>query len=197
LALIQSYLSTGYNGGTWTGTSANGVITSSAAATNHVSGNNNTGIGYADSSDGSGVNTMPNSIELMYTLYGDANLSQSVNSLDLQSLLNHFNQAGGWTSGDFNYTNTVNSLDLQALLNAFNQTLGSQAPVPTVTAATKTASTISSTSSLSPSVNAVTLSPTTSSGSTDSGKKKVTKAVSVSVKPKASVVTQNKKKHGK
>ena len=120
LALVQSYLKSGYNGGTWTGASANGVITSSAAATNHTSGNNNTGIGYADSSDGSGVNTTPNTIELMYTLYGDANLSQSVNSTDLQALLNHFNGVGGWTAGDFNYDGSVNSTDLQAILNNLN-----------------------------------------------------------------------------
>jgi hypothetical protein len=86
IAPIRSYLKAGYNAGAWNGaaTASTGVITSTAAAAN---ANHNTAIGYADSADGQGVNTTPNSIELTYTLYGDANLDHQVNSADLQILL--------------------------------------------------------------------------------------------------------------
>jgi hypothetical protein len=126
LALIQSYLKTGYNGGAWTGmaTALTGAINSEPAGANP---NHNTGIGYADWADGQGVNTVANTIELKYTLYGDANLDGQVNSADLQRLLANFNTPGTWDKGDFNYDGGVNSADLQALLANFNTVLGSQA----------------------------------------------------------------------
>ena len=87
-------------------TASTGAITSTAAknAVNH-----NTAIGYADSSDGSGVDTTPNTVELKYTLYGDANLDTTVNSADLQVLLSSLNVAGAWDTGDFTYDGVVNS----------------------------------------------------------------------------------------
>jgi hypothetical protein len=83
LATVRSELRTGYNAGAWNGaaTASTGVILSTAAQANP---NHTTAIGYADSSDGAGVNTVPNTIELSYTLYGDANLDHQVNSADLQ-----------------------------------------------------------------------------------------------------------------
>jgi hypothetical protein len=136
IAAIKSYLATGYNGGAWTGTAtaSTGAITSTAAknAVNH-----NTAIGYADWTDGSGVNTKPNTIELKYTLYGDANLDATVNSADLQVLLSSLNVAGAWDTGDFTYDGVVNSADLQALLSNLNLSLGNQtlgAPAPMQTA---------------------------------------------------------------
>ena len=68
------------------------VITSAAAQSN---ANHNTGIGYADSADSQGVNATPNTIELTYTLYGDANLDGQVNSADLQRLLFNLNTSLG------------------------------------------------------------------------------------------------------
>jgi hypothetical protein len=120
IATIRSYLASGYSNGAWNGTG----IVSSTAATNP---NHNTAIGYADSSDGQGVNTMPNTIELKYTLVGDANLDGQVNSADLQILLAGLNRSGSWDQGDFNYDGQVNSADLQALLFTLNTSLGSQA----------------------------------------------------------------------
>ncbi|HSZ57081.1 MAG TPA: FG-GAP-like repeat-containing protein, partial [Tepidisphaeraceae bacterium] len=135
IAAIQNYLHNGYNAGAWNGTptATTGVITSAAAAANP---NHNTAIGYADSADGQGVNTMPNTIELTYTLYGDANLDHQVNSADLQILLAFLNRPGSWDQGDFNYDGQVNSADLQALLFTLNTSLGSQA-TPMVVAATQ------------------------------------------------------------
>jgi hypothetical protein len=126
ITAIQGYLQNGYNGGTWNGTptGSTGIITSAAAQANS---NHNTAIGYADSADGQGVNTTPNTIELTYTLYGDANLDHQVNSADLQRLLAFFNTSAAWDGGDFNYDGQVNSADLQALLFTFNTALGNQA----------------------------------------------------------------------
>jgi hypothetical protein len=114
-----------------------GVITSATAQSKP---NHNTAIGYADSADGQGGNTVTNSIELTYTLYGDANLDHQVNSADLQILLANLNRPGSWDQGDFNYDGVVNSADLQALLFTLNTSLGNQttpmaiAATPAVTA---------------------------------------------------------------
>jgi hypothetical protein len=144
IAAIQGYLRNGYNGGAWNGTptASTGVITSAAAQANP---NHNTAIGYADFADGQGINTMANTIELTYTLYGDANLDHQVNSADLQILLAAFNNAGAWDRGDFNYDGMVNSADLQALLATFNMQLGSQA-TPLAIAAAPAATTATTTS---------------------------------------------------
>jgi hypothetical protein len=131
LAAIQGYIKNGYSGGAWNGmpaalpaaASPSGVITSAAAQANP---NHTTGIGYADSADGQGINTTPNTIELTYTLFGDANLDGQVNSADLQRLLATFNNPGAWDGGDFNYDGVVNSADLQFLLANFNTLVGNQ-----------------------------------------------------------------------
>ncbi|HSZ54499.1 MAG TPA: NF038122 family metalloprotease, partial [Tepidisphaeraceae bacterium] len=137
LSLIQGYINNGYNGGAWTGTSASGVITSANAAANFAANLKTTAIGYADSADGQGVNTNPNTIELTYTLYGDANLDHQVNSADLQILLAFLNRTGAWDQGDFNYDGQVNSADLQTLLFNLNTSLGSQtAPAGAQTSST-------------------------------------------------------------
>ena len=65
------------------------------------------------------------------TLNGDANLDASVNVLDLNSLLPHFNSTGVWTGGDFNYDSSVNVLDLNLLLPRFNTSLPSISPAAT------------------------------------------------------------------
>ncbi|HSZ58458.1 MAG TPA: fibronectin type III domain-containing protein [Tepidisphaeraceae bacterium] len=129
IAAIVSYLRTGYNNGAWNGmpSTAAGVITSQAAQNNP---NHNTAIGYADSADGLGVNTMPNTIELKYTLYGDADLNTNINSADLQILLFGLNRTGAWDEGDFNYDGFVNSADLQVLLATLNTNLGAQSAPP-------------------------------------------------------------------
>ncbi|HSZ56232.1 MAG TPA: dockerin type I repeat-containing protein, partial [Tepidisphaeraceae bacterium] len=151
IAAIQNYLANGYNSGTWNGTptASTGVIISQAAQGNP---NRNTAIGFADFADGQGVNTVPNTIELTYTLYGDANLDRQVNSADLQILLAFLNRSGAWDQGDFNYDGQVNSADLQSLLFTLNTSLGNQtaaatfagapAPMQNVLAQNKTVSPI-------------------------------------------------------
>jgi len=122
-SMILAALAAGYNGGAWNGTSAGGVITSSAPAGN---GNHNTGIGWADSADGTGVNAVPNSVELKYTLVGDVNLDGAVNITDVNALVPHYNSTGSWTGGDFNYDGLVNITDVNALVPNYNTSLGSQ-----------------------------------------------------------------------
>ena len=125
---IRTFLTNGYNGGGWnTGFGAPGSygsIVSSSAANDPQ---HRTAIGYADWADGQGVNTTPNSVEIKYTLYGDANLDGQVNSADLQILLFGLNRPGLWDQGDFNYDQQVNSADLQALLFTLNTSLANQA----------------------------------------------------------------------
>jgi hypothetical protein len=149
IAAIQGYLKAGYNAGAWNGspTASTGVITSTAAQANP---NHNTAIGYADSADGQGINTTPNTIELSYTLDGDANLDHQVNSADLQILLFNLNRPGSWDQGDFNYDAQVNSADLQALLFTLNTSLGSQA-APMAIAATPATTTTATSSGSDPS----------------------------------------------
>jgi len=120
---IRSALAAGYNSGAWNGSSANGAITSSAAASNS---NHNTAVGWSDSADGTGINTTPNSIELKYTLVGDVNLDGAVNITDVNALVPHYNSSGAWTGGDFNYDGLVNITDVNALVPNYNTSLGSQ-----------------------------------------------------------------------
>jgi hypothetical protein len=123
-----------------------GVITSAAAQSKP---NHNTAIGYADFADGQGVNTTPNTIELTYILYGDANLDGQVNGADLQILLANLNRPGAWDQGDFNYDGNVNSADLQTILFNFNTSLGNQTAAATFAASGAAATGPVATSSLS------------------------------------------------
>jgi hypothetical protein len=139
IAAIQSYLKNGYNNGAWNGTPSGGagVITSLAAQSNS---GHNTAIGYADFGDGQGIDPVPDTIELTYTLYGDANFDHQVNSADLQILLFGLNRPGAWDQGDFNYDGQVNSADLQAILFTLNTSLGNQAtPLAVAASASPTA----------------------------------------------------------
>jgi hypothetical protein len=127
---IRAYLQAGHNSGPadipWSGspTALAGIITSATAENDPTHA---TAIGYADSSDGQGINPIPNTIELKYTLTGDTNLDGMVNTFDLQRLLFSFNTPGGWDQGDFNYDGQVDTTDLQALLRAFNASLANPA----------------------------------------------------------------------
>jgi hypothetical protein len=118
LSTILGYVASGYNNGAWNGP---GIISSTAAA----NPTHTTEIGIADSAHNVVGGLAPNTIELKYTLLGDANLDGVVNSADLQELLFSFNSSGrSWDQADFNYDGTVNSTDLQNLLFTFNTSLG-------------------------------------------------------------------------
>ena len=120
MASIATWIADGaYGSGTtvtWSGTG----ITSSAAAANSKS----YGIGYADAADaGNPANLASGTIEIMYTLLGDANLDGKVNGIDFNLMATNFNQAvtDGWDKGDFNYDGKVNGIDFNLLAGNFNQ----------------------------------------------------------------------------
>jgi len=131
LSLIQGYLKTGYNNGTWTGTSANGSILSSSAAANV---NQTTAIGYVDSEDGLIAGQPAYTIELKYTLYGDTGLAGTVSFTDFMRMTQHFTQNSGatWADGDFNYDGSVNAADFNLLKPNYGQTLPAQSFAPTL-----------------------------------------------------------------
>jgi autotransporter-associated beta strand protein len=116
ISSIVALISSGYGSGTWTGT---GIASSSAAANS-----GSYGIGYADAADpGNPAGLSSGQIEIMYTLYGDANLDGKVNGTDFTLMAAHFNDSvtNGWDEGDFDYSNAVNGGDFVLLADNFNQ----------------------------------------------------------------------------
>jgi hypothetical protein len=130
VATIASLLATGYNNGAWNGA---GII--STVAQTHPS----YGLGYADSADPGNPAALPSAtIEIRYTLLGDANLDGVVNGVDLGILSANFNKGvTGWDAGDFNYDNAVNLADFASLSANFNQgaNIAATAPPASITSA--------------------------------------------------------------
>src|SRR5208283_3877185 len=81
------------------------------------------GLGYADSADaGNPAGLASGTIEVKYTLLGDANLDGVVNAVDFGILAANFNKGvTGWDKGDFNYDNVVNAVDFGELAANFNK----------------------------------------------------------------------------
>jgi autotransporter-associated beta strand protein len=115
ISSIQALLVTGRNGGSWNGA---GGITSSAIASNP-----GYAVGYADSADaGNPAGLASGTIEIAFTLLGDANLDHSVNGVDFGILAANFNKGvTSWDQGDFNYDNVVNGVDFGSLAANFNK----------------------------------------------------------------------------
>jgi autotransporter-associated beta strand protein len=126
-ATIRGYLANGYNNGSWHGTSGaatgGGIGSSSATGTQY-------GIGYADGADGGISGITSGQLEVKYTLYGDANLDGSVNSIDFGNMAANFGKSGKvWDQGDFNYDGVVNSIDFGLLAGNFGKSVGGNADV--------------------------------------------------------------------
>ena len=120
---IRGYLAAGYAGGAWNG--VGGIVTSSPTGTKY-------GIGYADGADGGVSGITSGQLEVKYTLYGDANLDGSVNSIDFGDMAANFGKSGKvWDQGDFNYDGVVNSVDFGLLAGNFGKSAGSSADVAT------------------------------------------------------------------
>jgi hypothetical protein len=123
--LIRDQIRAGYNGGAWDGVATpdtNGLITSTAARNDPT----RTGaIGYVDYADGTGINTVPNTIELKYTVAGDANLDGVVNASDALALARNYlvTGNGAWDQGNFNYDTAVDLADAKILQANFGMTL--------------------------------------------------------------------------
>ena len=114
-ASIAALLKTGYNGGAWDG--AGGIVSSAAESTPGY------GLGYADSADpGNPAGLSAGTIEIKYTLLGDANLSGVVDGTDFAILAANFNKGvSRWDQGDFNYDNVVDGTDFGDLAANFNK----------------------------------------------------------------------------
>jgi hypothetical protein len=113
---IAALIASAYDGGTWMGPG----ITSSDAQANSV----NYGVGYADSADPGNPADLPtDTIEIRYTLLGDANLDGKVNGADFTLMAANFNDSvtAGWDKGDFNNDGAVNGSDFVLLADNFNQ----------------------------------------------------------------------------
>ncbi len=99
------------------------IISSSIALDDAISGLSY-GIGYADSADpGDPANLPSGTIEIMFTLLGDANLDGTVNSEDFTPFSQNLGQSAMWDDGDFNYDGTVNAEDF----TLFSANLGQSA----------------------------------------------------------------------
>jgi hypothetical protein len=81
------------------------------------------GIGYADSADPGNPADLPSgTVEIMFTLLGDANLDGTVNSEDFTPFSHNLGQSGMmWDDGDFNYDGTVNAEDFTPFSHNLNQ----------------------------------------------------------------------------
>jgi hypothetical protein len=142
IASIRASVISGYAGGSWNGPG----IMSTAARANAAS----YGLGYADSADpGNPAGLASGTIEVMYTLLGDANLDGKVNGTDFNIMSANFNQSGkSWDQGDFNYDGNVNGSDFVELSSNFNQASDAAAPnMPADEAETIVASSSTDTSS--------------------------------------------------
>jgi hypothetical protein len=125
IASIFADLQSGYAIGAWTGA---GIMSTDAAN----DPNDETGVGYAEATDifGSFPNSFlgqtidSTSILLRYTLYGDADLSQSVDVQDLGILASNWQQSPRrWSQGDFDFNTTVDVNDLGMLASNWQQVL--------------------------------------------------------------------------
>ena len=114
---IAALLAAGYHGGLWNGT---GGIDTSAPL---VVGGFSYGIGYADSADAGNPAQLPSgTIEIKYTLLGDADLNGIVNGIDFGIVAANFNKGvSRWDQGDFDYNHIVNGIDFADLAANFNK----------------------------------------------------------------------------
>ncbi|HEY8747446.1 MAG TPA: hypothetical protein VIM11_05710 [Tepidisphaeraceae bacterium] len=123
VSAIQAALAVGYNGGGWNGSAAGliGAITSATAAGGPA---NTFGLGFADSADGIVAGQTSNTVEIRYTVMGDANLDRVVDVNDSLLMARHWIALGnpGWDIGNFNYDNTVNLNDATLLTKNWNAT---------------------------------------------------------------------------
>ena len=118
IASIAQWIKNGYYG------LPGPAIISSAIATDDALSGLSYGIGYTDSADPGNPAGLPtDTIEIMFTLLGDANLDGTVNAEDFTPFSNNLGQSGMmWDDGDFNYDGTVNAEDFTSFSANLGQT---------------------------------------------------------------------------
>jgi hypothetical protein len=116
---IYGYLKSGYNSGNWNGP---GIMSTAAATEDATVGALKYGIGWADGKDKIATGISSGTIELKYTLLGDANLDGTVNGSDFSLLAANFGLGmTNWDQGNFLFTSSVNGSDFSALAANFGQ----------------------------------------------------------------------------
>lgn len=109
-ATIQSYIASGYHGGSWNGP---GLITSLGDASH--------GLGYADGADGVVPGLAPGSMLVKFARYGDANLDNNVDFADLLIVEQYYGKMNTrWDEGDFNNDGSTGQDDLLLLTKGYN-----------------------------------------------------------------------------
>ncbi|HUB25517.1 MAG TPA: PEP-CTERM sorting domain-containing protein, partial [Tepidisphaeraceae bacterium] len=116
VASIDSYLTSGYAGGKWTGTGIDSSIVANLDATQSKL---IYAVGYGDGADGIVSGLSSGQIEILPTLAGDAKLAGNVVFGDFQILAQYFGKTAGWDEGNFTYQPTVDFGDFQQLAQDF------------------------------------------------------------------------------
>jgi fibronectin-binding autotransporter adhesin len=120
---IRSELISGFNAGgaKWTGTG----ITSTLASANPTEFS----VGYADGGDATdraNMGVAAGTVEIKYTVAGDANLSGGVDLSDLVIVASDFGDSGAdWAEGDVNYDGNVDLSDLVIVASNFGASVSS------------------------------------------------------------------------
>jgi len=116
---IYGYLKSGYNSGNWNGP---GIMSTAASTQDAIAGSLKYGIGWADGKDKIASGISSGTIELKYTLLGDANLDGTVNGSDFSLLAANFGLGvTNWDQGNFLFGTSVNGSDFSALAANFGQ----------------------------------------------------------------------------
>jgi fibronectin-binding autotransporter adhesin len=116
ISSIISYLTSGYNSGTWNGV---GINSSAVVSLNAGQSALIYSVGYADGDDGI-TEVLPGEIVIMPTLAGDAKMQGNIVFGDFQLLSQYFGQSGTtWDEGNFTYGSSTNFGDFQLLSQNF------------------------------------------------------------------------------
>jgi autotransporter-associated beta strand protein len=122
IASIASWVANGYADDSGHPVAGPAIISSDIAADDAASGYSY-GIGYGDSAEGVVAGLAPDTIEIMFTLLGDANLDGTVNGEDFSQFSSNLGASPRvWDDGDFNYDGTVNGEDFALFSHNAGQT---------------------------------------------------------------------------
>jgi hypothetical protein len=125
---LRGYLASGYNGGAWNGPGINSSV--AAVTPNRAIGiAHATHLGSPDKFIGEAIDST--TVLMSYTLYGDANLSRSVDVADLGILASNWQGTPRvWSQGNFNFDAVVNVADLGILASNWQSSIAAGASAP-------------------------------------------------------------------
>jgi hypothetical protein len=132
IADIQALINTAYASGSWSG---NGLTSSSAQAA--ASTTKKTSLALIEATDIAtsfptmfeGQSVDETTVLVRYSLLGDSNFDNKVNTLDFNVLAANFGGSSKrWTQGDFNYSGTTDSIDFGLMVANFGASLPASTP---------------------------------------------------------------------